>query len=226
MIRPRHLLALAFALSSTPAAAGWTCDVHVALGQFDGGVGRRLDDAGVPERGYLMQLTEGGSPNRRMVVWNILAADARRGRRGEIDLPALRPEATAFAEGPGYVSITYRWSLGVAGPVWAYFYGDGRLVGQQMISTARQVRHARGWGASGLAGGLGDPAILARLAPARDWTVIATDGAGREIHRETFRIPGRDEAAAAFARARAEIDRMVADYARACQEDEPLEATI
>ena len=38
-----------------------------------------------------------------------------------------RPEVEAFSGGPSYVLINFAWHTAVTGPIWVWYWGDGRL---------------------------------------------------------------------------------------------------
>ena len=223
MRRPAALLLLA-ALAPAPARAGWTCMTEIGQGDFAGVLSRRIEDDGVASPVLFMQMWFARSADQRRLYWTIRAADA------PVPEPPRpidgRGEATIFDSGPDSVSINYRWQPPVRGPIWAHFYGDGRHAGTRLAATEVQVRRFRMDRGVPLLGALSDRAILARLAPARAWTVIATDAAGREVYREGFAIPSPSALAPLYREARARIDAMAQEFRARCGEDPPPEAEI
>ena len=217
MIRPRLFLLLLPALLPAPAAAAaWRCGVAVEVEGFQGLLWRTIDSRGVAEPLYTLQLNNGRGARWTHLVWGIMAPGEPPRRPEPRSFGRLRSEATAFSGGPEGVTMLQPWvGRAVAGPVRAYHYGDGRLVGRQFLATRHEARQASRRGV-GIGWHLHDAAILTRLARAREWTVVVRDGTGREVGRETIHMPAPAAVEAAYRGARPRVDAMVADYRNAC----------
>ena len=219
MMKGRGRFVLPFlALLPVPAAAAvpMRCGVAVEVEGFPGLLWRRIDERGLAEPYYTLQLDNNGGARWTHLVWGILVRGAMRPRRHTTSFYWLRPEVTVFSGGPEPITMVRPWvDRIVEGPLRAWHYGDGRLVGTQHLASRRETRHPRR-GGQGFGWYVSDRTILSRLAGAREWLVEVRDGAGREMARETIHLPAPALVEAAYRAAKPRVEAMVANYRSAC----------
>jgi|GEM_PF-4434772 len=209
------VLLLAALAAPTPASAGWLCNASFEAGGFHGALFRWISHDGHPDGRLWIQSATG--PDNRMISWEMTDPAGYPVDRSRGPTP-LTPER-AFAAGP-HVQITYGWVGARDGPIWAHYYGDGHYAGVELIESRLRARATLGRDAAGRLGDIRDPAIRARLASARQWTIVVADGTGRETYRETLRLPLPAEVEAGYRRAKLAVDRMTANFRADCAEDE------
>ncbi len=195
-------------------AHGWACSAPVDVDGFRGSILRQYTAKG-DELPYIMEVKEPGSPSfPHSITWTVDPDPAGPPPRRKPGFLAGRKEADAFRTGPDYVHISFTWHTRVEGPVWAHYWGDGAYVGADLLQTARAARRFRDrQGLSGgISGGISNRALLTALAEARTWQVVAIDSTGKRLFTESFQVPGWRSAEAEFRRARAQIDRIEAEF--------------
>jgi hypothetical protein len=218
MKRAGLLVLLFAALLPAPAVAAvpMRCGVAVEVEGFPGLLWRRIDERGLAEPFYTLQIDNNGRARWTHLVWGILAPGAMRPQRHRRSFSWLRPEVTVFSGGPEPITMQRPWvDRRVEGPLRAWHYRDGRLVGTQHLASRRETLHPRR-GGQGFGWYVSDRTLLSRLAGARDWLVVVRDGAGRELARETIHVPAPALVEAAYRAARPRVDAMVANYRTAC----------
>jgi hypothetical protein len=217
-IGPKHVLLASLASLPNPAAAAvpMRCGVAVEVEGFPGLLWRRIDQRGLAEPYYTLQINNEGGARWTHLVWGILVPGAMRPRAHTTSFFRLRPEATVFSGGPEPMTMLQPWVYGpLTGPLRARHYRDGRLVGTQHLASRHEARDPRrsrlgfGWYVS-------DRTLLSRLAGVREWVVVVRDGAGREVGRQTLHVPAPALVEAAYRIAKPRVDAMVANYRTAC----------
>jgi hypothetical protein len=195
-------------------AYGWGCSTPVAIEGYVGGLSRSYGRGAGLEPYFLQAQEPGSAPEGHSVTWTIYPLAEGPPARRRVTFLGGRREADAFVSGPDYVHIAFSWHTEVTGPVWAYYWGDGRYVGAEMLFSAGNVRRFRDRSGrlGGISGGLANRTLLAALADARSWTVVAADATGKRLFSETFSVPRWRAAEAEYRRARAALDRVEARF--------------
>ena len=184
---------------------GWTCSTPLDVDGYRAGMFRHFGK-GLEDEAYVIQMHR-EPPDRHDISWTVFPRPEGPPAGRKYTFLRGRKEAEAFSGGPDYVSIDFRWTGKVTGPIWVYYYGDGMPAGSEMLATARRVRRwTKNGRTMGLSGGLTTPSLLAALAPARRWSVVATDGAGNTIFSDSFEMPAWQKVEAEYRRARIRLD--------------------
>ena len=217
MTRAGLLILSLLTLLPAPAAAAvpMRCGVAVEVEGFPGLLWRRIDERGVAEPFYTLQINNNGGARWTHLVWGILVPGAMRPRPPRI-FAWLRPEVTVFAGGPEPFTMQRPWvERHVEGPLRAWHYADGQPVGTQPLASRRETRDPRR-GGQGFGWYVSDRGLISRVAGAREWLVVVRDGARREVAREKIHLPAPALVEAAYRAARPRVEAMVANYRTAC----------
>jgi len=193
---------------------GWTCEAPVTLGDYKGSVSREFFPWSGDHSPYRMRIERPGSGDRYAISWTIDPRPEGPPRGSKRRWPNPRKQAGAFRAGPDLVRIDFKWGRDAVAPIWVHYWGDGAYAGADLLVTARMMKRriANIPSPYSSEGGLASRRLLAALAPARIWTVVVTDSAGKTYSSETFSVPTWREAESAFRHARARIDAMERRY--------------
>lgn len=185
-------------------AFGWRCWAPVAVGGHRGKAWRDYHERS-KNAAYVMQMERPGDGDRYAMQWTV--DPSPEGPPAKSRKSSARSLEDAFRNGPESIYVDFKWEGAVAGPLWVHYWGDGVYAGGEMLMSARSVR--RWFGKSTVRTGTSatpGAAVKAKLAPARTWTALARDSAGRQLDSKTFDVPTAPEAEREFLRARARID--------------------
>ena len=204
----RSILCLLLLGASPPNEGGefgWACFDGFHVGNYSASTWRFYQLSGGLDY-YQMKFEDAGS--KHYIYWGIAADPGAPSSHLTPEYIRVRSEAASFVDGPQNLNVSIGWHGAATGPIWAYYWGDGRYVGGEMQYTARQVRKmtAKDGQVYGSGVWLGNSMLLKGLAPADEWTVALVDATGKELFRDSFRIPGTAEAEAAYRQSRARID--------------------
>ncbi len=199
-------MAAAMLVQSYGGDYGWSCSAPLAVDGYQGGMFRHFGK-GLEDEPYVLQMRR-EPPDGHDISWTVFPRPEGPPEGRKHSFLRGRKEAEAFSGGPDYVHIDFSWNERLTGPIWVHYWGDGVYAGSHMLVTARQVRRwtDKQGRTAGLSGGLATPSLLAALAPARSWSVVAADATGRTIFSDTFQMPDWRQVEAEYRRVRARID--------------------
>ena len=195
-------------------AHGWMCSAPVDVDGFRGSILRHFVPGG-DDSPYIMEAkAPGDHPDRHSVHWTVYPDPAGPRPGLKRALVKGRKQSDAFRTGPDFIHILFGWHTRVKGPVWAHYWGDGAYAGADRLMTARSARRYRDKQGltGGVDGGLVARPLLTALAEARTLRVVAIDATGKRLFSESFQLPRRQSAEAEFRRARAQLDRLEAEF--------------
>jgi hypothetical protein len=208
---------------ASPPEWGWRCSGRFEVDGQGVSIWRDFDASGTINPYFIQSFNH--EPHG--TSWII---DPRRGGHStgkSIPWKTGRAEAAVLSEGPDYVHINYQWHTEVVGPIYAYFWGDGRYVGAEQLFTSRQARRftAKDGKMGGLSGGLSQGSILRELYKTETWAFSATDANGKKLTEGTFHPPDLAHSVNEYRRVRAQIENLEAKFRGDYQEQEEGDTT-